>query len=121
MIQRETVLYSADNSGVKYVKCLKVHNYKLGIPGTLLTVSILRSKVRKRKIRKSEIHKAVLVRTRKEIYRQTGHFIKADGNYIVMLKKRDPLPIASRIKKAVLTELRFTSFYKIMFLAPKIF
>jgi len=120
MIFRETVLQAADNSGVRYVKCLKVHNYKFGRPGMLLTISILRSYVRKRKIRKSEIYKAVIIQTRYRTVRLTGHIFKQKNNYIVILKKRDPLPIANRIKKPVTQELRYNNFYKIMFLAPKI-
>jgi ribosomal protein L14 len=121
MIQRESIVYAADNSGVKYAKCLKIYKYKNGIPGSLLTVSIQRSKIRKRRIRKSELYKAVLIQTRKERYRISGHYIKGINNYIVILKKRDPLPIANRIKKAVLAELRYNGFYKIMFLSPSLY
>lgn len=121
MIQSETVLDVADNSGAKRVLCIKVlggsRRRYAGI-GDLIVVSI-KEALPMAKVKKGEVAKAVVVRTKKGIQRKDGSCIKFDTNSAVLLN--DNLePIGTRIFGPVARELRTRRFMKIVSLAPEV-
>ena len=119
MIQAESKLKVADNSGAKEVKCIKVlANAKSAHVGDIIVVSI-QSAAPRGKVKKGEIHFAVIVRTAKEIIRQDGSTIKFDDNAAVLLDKQHEL-IGTRIFGPVTRELRVKKFMKIVSLAPEV-
>ena len=121
MIQTESVLDVADNSGAKRVKCLKVlggSKRRYASVGDVITVSI-KEAAPNSKVKKGQIHRAVVVRTKKEIRRQDGSYIRFDKNSAVLISK-DNEPLGSRIFGPVARELRGRSFMKIISLAPEV-
>ena len=121
MIQTESVLDVADNSGAKRVKCLKVlggSKRRYASVGDVITVSI-KEAAPNSKVKKGQIHRAVIVRTKKEIRRQDGSYIRFDKNSAVLISK-DNEPLGSRIFGPVARELRARSFMKIISLAPEV-
>lgn len=121
MIQTESVLDVADNSGAKRVKCLKVlggSKRRYASVGDIITVSI-KEAAPNSKVKKGQIHRAVIVRTKKEIRRQDGSYIRFDKNSAVLISK-DNEPLGSRIFGPVARELRGRSFMKIISLAPEV-
>jgi len=121
MIQTESVLDVADNSGAKRVKCLKVlggSKRRYASVGDVITVSI-KEAAPNSKVKKGQIHRAVIVRTKKEIRRQDGSYIRFDKNSAVLISK-DNEPLGSRIFGPVARELRGRSFMKIISLAPEV-
>ena len=121
MIQTESVLDVADNSGAKRVKCLKVlggSKRRYASVGDVVTVSI-KEAAPNSKVKKGQIHRAVIVRTKKEIRRQDGSYIRFDKNSAVLISK-DNEPLGSRIFGPVARELRARSFMKIISLAPEV-
>ena len=121
MIQTQTVLDVADNSGARRVMCIKVlggsHRRYAGI-GDIIRVSI-KEAIPRGKVKKGEVVKAVVVRTRKGIRRADGSKIAFDGNAVVLLNNQEQ-PIGTRIFGPVTRELRGDNFMKIVSLAPEV-
>ena len=121
MIQNETELEIADNSGARKAKCIKV----LGGPrkryakiGDLVKVSV-KEAIPRGKVKKGQVMLAVVVRTKKGVRRRDGSKIKFDGNAIVLLNANSQ-PIGTRIFGPVTRELRNDKFMKIVSLAPEV-
>ena len=121
MIQMQTVLDAADNSGARRVQCIKVlggsKRRYAGI-GDIIKVSI-KDAIPRGKVKKGEIYNAVVVRTRKGVRRKDGSLIRFDGNAAVLLNARLE-PIGTRIFGPVTRELRTNQFMKIISLAPEV-
>ena len=102
MIQQQTILKVADNSGAKSVKCIKIlngFNRRFAVLGDIVIVSIqkLRNKARSiSKVQKGEVHKAIIIRTRKKITKKDGTIIFFSSNAVSLINKQSK-PIASRI------------------------
>ncbi len=121
MIQSETNLSIADNSGAKRVQCIKVlggSKRRYAAVGDVIVVSVKEAAPRAR-VKKGEVHKAVVVRTSKEIRRRDGSAIRFDDNAAVLISK-DLEPIGTRIFGPVTRELRAKNFMKIISLAPEV-
>jgi large subunit ribosomal protein L14 len=121
MIQTETVLKVADNSGAKVVKCIKVlggsRRRYAGI-GDIIVVSVSES-MPNSKVKKGSIMKAVVVRTKRENRRADGSYIRFDENSAVILNANKE-PVGTRIFGPVARELRLRKFMKIVSLAPEV-
>ena len=118
MIQMQTVLDAADNSGARRIQCIKVlggSKRRYAAVGDVIKVSV---KARG-KVKKGEIYNAVVVRTRKGVRRKDGSLIRFDGNAAVLLNARLE-PIGTRIFGPVTRELRTNRFMKIISLAPEV-
>ena len=121
MVQMTTILDVADNSGAKKVMCIKVlggSKRKYASIGDVIVVSI-REAIPQAKVKKGDVAKAVIVRTKKEIRRADGSYIRFDGNSAVLINK-DNEPIGTRIFGPVARELRARKFTKIISLAPEV-
>jgi large subunit ribosomal protein L14 len=121
MIQMQTVLDVADNSGAKKVMCIKVlggSKRKYASIGDVIVVSV-KEAIPNAKVKKGEVTRAVIVRTAKEIVRPDGSYIRFDDNSAVLLSK-DNEPIGTRIFGPVARELRAKKFMKIISLAPEV-
>jgi len=121
VIQMTSVLDVADNSGAKKVFCIKVlggTRRRYATIGDVIIVSI-REAIPGAKVKKGEVARAVIVRTRKELARSDGSFIKFDGNSAVLVNKENE-PIGTRIFGPVARELRAKRFMKIISLAPEV-
>ncbi|MBK6846829.1 MAG: 50S ribosomal protein L14 [Proteobacteria bacterium] len=121
MIQTQTVLDVADNSGAKKVMCIKVlggSKRRYASIGDIIVVSV-KEAIPGAKVKKGEVVKAVVVRTRKEVPRPDGSYIKFDGNSAVLINAQKE-PIGSRIFGPVARELRARKFMKIISLAPEV-
>jgi large subunit ribosomal protein L14 len=121
MIQMTSVLDVADNSGAKKVFCIKVlggSRRRYASIGDVIIVSI-REAIPGAKVKKGEVARAVIVRTRRELARSDGSFIKFDGNSAVLINKENE-PIGTRIFGPVARELRAKRFMKIISLAPEV-
>ncbi len=121
MIQIQTTLNVADNSGAKKVGCIKVlggSKRRYASIGDIIVVSV-KDAMPHSKVKKGEIYKAVIVRTRKEIGRPDGSHIRFDNNSAVLLNKSME-PIGTRIFGPVARELRAKNFMKIVSLAPEV-
>ncbi|MBK8482553.1 MAG: 50S ribosomal protein L14 [Proteobacteria bacterium] len=121
MIQTQTVLDVADNSGAKKVMCIKVlggSKRRYASIGDVIVVSV-KEAIPGAKVKKGEVVKAVVVRTRKEVPRPDGSYIKFDGNSAVLINAAKE-PIGSRIFGPVARELRARKFMKIISLAPEV-
>jgi large subunit ribosomal protein L14 len=121
MIQMQTTLGVADNSGAKRVQCIKVlggsHRRYAGI-GDIIKVSV-KDAIPRGKVKKGDVYNAVVVRTRKGIRRPDGSLIRFDGNAAVLLNNQLQ-PIGTRIFGPVTRELRSERFMKIISLAPEV-
>jgi len=121
MIQMQTSLDVADNSGAKKVMCIKVlggsHRRYAGI-GDIIKVSVKEAMPRTR-VKKGDVYNALVVRTRKGIRRADGSVIRFDGNAAVILNNQLQ-PIGTRIFGPVTRELRGDKFMKIISLAPEV-
>ena len=121
MIQSETRLTVADNSGAKELYCIKVlggsRRRYAGI-GDIITCSV-KEAIPNAKVRKGDIVQAVIVRTKKEISRPDGSLIRFDDNSAVILTKSNE-PVGTRIFGPVARELRAKRFMKIVSLAPDV-
>ena len=121
MIQLRTVLDVADNSGAKKVQCIKVlggSRRRYARIGDVIVVAVRESDPRGT-VKKGEVRKAVVVRTRKEIRRPNGTYIKFDVNSAVLINdNREPL--GTRIFGPVARELRAKKFMRILSLAPEV-
>ena len=121
MIQMETVLQSGDNSGAKKVKCFKVLGGSKKLTATVgdTVVVSVKEAIPRGKVNKGDIHRAVIVRTAKEIRRNDGSTIKFDKNAAVLITNQNE-PIGTRIFGPVTRELRSKKFMKIISLAPEV-
>jgi large subunit ribosomal protein L14 len=121
MIQIESVLDVADNSGAKTVKCIKVlggSKRRYATIGDVIVVSI-REAMPNSKVRKGETARAVVVRTKRETRRADGSYIRFDTNSAVIINAQKE-PIGTRIFGPVARELRAKRFMKIVSLAPEV-
>ena len=121
MIQTETMLEIADNSGARRVQCIKVlggsHRRYAGI-GDIIKVTV-KEAIPRGRVRKGQVMDAVIVRTRKGVRRQDGSLIKFDQNAAVLLNANKQ-PIGTRIFGPVTRELRSERFMRIVSLAPEV-
>ena len=121
MIQMQTLLMVADNSGAKTVQCIKVlggsHRRYAGI-GDVIKVSV-KEAIPRGKVKKGDVYDAVIVRTRKGVRRTDGSVIRFDTNAAVLLNVKLE-PIGTRIFGPVTRELRTERFMKIVSLAPEV-
>ena len=121
MIQQQTRLEVADNSGARKVMCIKVlggSKRKSASVGDVIVVSI-KDAIPRGKVKKGEVHRAVIVRTAKELRRVDGSSIRFDRNAAVLINKNGE-PIGTRIFGPVTRELRAKRFMKIISLAPEV-
>ena len=121
MIQQQTVLDVADNSGAKMVMCIKVlggTRKRYATLGDVIVVAV-KEAIPNAKIKKGDVQKAVVVRTAKEVARRDGSYIKFDGNSAVIIDKQNE-PLGTRIFGPVARELRAKKFMKIISLAPEV-
>jgi large subunit ribosomal protein L14 len=121
MIQQQSELDVADNSGAKRVECIKVlggsHRRYAGL-GDLIVVAI-KEALPTAKVKKGDVSKAVIVRTSREYQRADGSYIKFDANSAVLLNNQLE-PVGTRIFGPVARELRAKKFMKIISLAPEV-
>jgi large subunit ribosomal protein L14 len=121
MIQVETQLDVADNSGAKRVSCIKVlggSRRRYATVGDIIVVSV-KDALPNSKVKKGAVMKAVVVRTKKEVGRADGSYIKFDSNSAVLLSNQLE-PVGTRIFGPVARELRQKNFMKIVSLAPEV-
>ena len=121
MIQMQSNLFVADNSGARKIQCIKVlggSKRRFASIGDIIVVSI-KDAIPRGKVKKGEVFKAVVVRTKKDFGRIDGTSIRFDKNAAVLLDKQDE-PIATRIFGPVTRELRTKKFMKIISLAPEV-
>ena len=121
MIQMQSNLYVADNSGARKIQCIKVlggSKRRFASIGDIIVVSI-KDAIPRGKVKKGEVFKAVIVRTKKDFNRIDGTIIRFDKNAAVLLDKQEE-PIATRIFGPVTRELRTKKFMKIISLAPEV-
>ena len=121
MIQTESILEVADNSGAKKVKCIKVlggSKKRYARVGDLIVVTIKKS-IPSANLKKGEVHKAVVVRTKKESKRKDGSYIRFDDNAVVIVNDNKE-PRGTRVFGPVARELRERKFMKILSLAPEV-
>ena len=121
MIQLRTVMEVADNSGAKKVQCIKVlggTGRRYASVGDIIVVAVKECEP-KSQIKKGDVKKAVVVRTRKEIRRPEGSYIKFDTNAAVLVTDAKE-PVGTRIFGPVARELRAKKFLKILSLAPEV-
>ncbi|MDA3861766.1 MAG: 50S ribosomal protein L14 [Melioribacteraceae bacterium] len=121
MIQTETNLAVADNSGAKKIRCIKVlggSGRRYASVGDLIVVTV-KAAIPKGNIKKGEVTRAVVVRTAKEVRRNDGSYIRFDENAAVLLNAQNE-PIGTRIFGPVARELRDKKFMKIISLAPEV-
>jgi len=121
MIKVETILDVADNSGAKKVLCFRIlggSKRKSASVGDIIVVSI-KEAVPESKVKKGEVHKAVIVRTKKEVRRPDGSYIRFDNNAAVIINEARE-PIGTRIFGPIARELRGKNCMKIVSLAPEV-
>ena len=121
MIQTQTMLEVADNSGARQVMCIKVlggSHRRYASVGDIIKVTV-KEAIPGCKAKKGQVLKAVVVRTRKGVRRPDGSLIRFDGNAAVLLNNQDA-PIGTRIFGPVTRELRNEKFMKIISLAPEV-
>ncbi len=121
MVQTTTTLDVADNSGAKKIMCIRVlggTKRKYASLGDVIIVSI-KEAIANSKVKKGEVARAVIVRTKKEVSRQDGSYIRFDSNSAVLVDK-DNEPIGTHIFGPVARELRAKRFMKIISLAPEV-
>ena len=121
MIQMQTILESADNSGAKRLMCIKVlggSHRKFARLGDVIKVTV-KDAIPKGKVKKGEVYSAVIVRTKKGVRRTDGSSIRFDTNAAVLLDNKLE-PLGTRIFGPVTRELRALTFMKIVSLAPEV-
>ncbi len=121
MIQMQTILNVADNSGARRVMCIKVlggSKRRYARIGDVIKVSV-KDAIPRGKVKKGEVYSAVVVRTRKGVRRPDGSLIRFDTNAAVLLNNQLQ-PIGTRIFGPVTRELRTERFMKIISLAPEV-
>lgn len=121
MIQMQSRLNVADNSGAQEVQCIKVlggSKRRTAAVGDIIVVSIKKA-IPRGKVKRGDVHKAVIVRTKKRVYREDGSAIRFDRNAAVLINAQNE-PIGTRIFGPVTRELRSKKFMKIISLAPEV-
>lgn len=121
MIQMQTILNAADNSGARELMCVKVlggSKRRYANIGDIIKVSV-KEAIPRGKVKKGELYNAVVVRTRKGVRRQDGSLIRFDSNAVVLLNSQLQ-PIGTRIFGPVTRELRTEKFMRIISLAPEV-
>jgi large subunit ribosomal protein L14 len=121
MVQEETNLVVADNSGAKRVRCIRVlggSNRRYASVGDLVVVSV-KAAIPNGNVKKGEVSRAVIVRTKKEVRRNDGSYIRFDENAAVLLNAQGE-PRGTRIFGPVARELREKKYMKIVSLAPEV-
>jgi large subunit ribosomal protein L14 len=121
MIQMQTIMDAADNSGARSLMCIKVlggSKRRYAGVGDVIKVSV-KEAIPRGKVKKGEVYNAVVVRTRKGVRRPDGSVIRFDGNAAVLLNNQLQ-PIGTRIFGPVTRELRSEKFMKIVSLAPEV-
>ena len=121
MIQMQTNLDVADNSGARRVQCIKVlggSKRRTASIGDVIVVSV-KEAIPRGRVKKGDVHRAVIVRTAKDIRRDDGTVIRFDNNAAVLINKQNE-PIGTRIFGPVARELRERRFMKIISLAPEV-
>lgn len=121
MIQMQSQLDVADNSGARRVQCVKVlggSKRKTAGVGDVIVVSV-KEAIPRGRVKKGDVHRAVIVRTAKEVRREDGSAIRFDRNAAVLINKQGE-PIGTRIFGPVTRELRARRFMKIISLAPEV-
>ncbi|MEG3617765.1 50S ribosomal protein L14 [Magnetovibrio sp. PR-2] len=121
MIQAESNLEVADNSGARRVQCIKVlggSKRKYASVGDVIVVSV-KEAIPRGRVKKGDVHRAVVVRTAKDIQRPDGQTIRFDNNAAVLLNNAGE-PIGTRIFGPVTRELRAKKYMKIISLAPEV-
>lgn len=121
MIQVESLLKSADNSGAKTLMCIKVlggTRRKYASIGDIIVVTV-KEALPDSKVKKGDVKKGVIVRTKKEIRRPDGSYIRFDQNSIVLINEAGE-PLGTRIFGPVARELRAKNYMKIISLAPEV-
>lgn len=121
MIQMQSVLRSADNSGAKKLFCIKIlggSKRKYAGIGDIIVVSV-KEAIPNSKVKKGDVLKAVIVRTKKELGRPDGTYIRFDDNSAVLINNQNE-PVGTRIFGPVARELRARKFMKIISLAPEV-
>lgn len=122
MIQMQSTLQSADNSGAKLLRCFKVlggSKKQFANVGDIVMVSV-RDALPSGKVKKGDKHKAVIVRTKKVVTRPDGSTIRFDENAAVLIKGKDNEPIGTRIFGPVSREIRNAGYTRIASLAPEV-
>lgn len=122
MIQMQSRLKVADNSGAKEVMCIKVlggSKKMIANVGDIIVVSV-KTAIPKGKIKKGDVHRAVIVRTKKEVKRSDGSTIRFDENSAVLINKTNSEPLGTRVFGPVSRELREHGFVKIVSLAEEV-
>ena len=121
MIQMQTNLEVADNSGARRVQCIKVlggSKRRTASVGDVIVVTV-KEAIPRGRVKKGELHRAVVVRTKKEIRRIDGSAIRFDSNAAVLISPQGE-PVGTRIFGHVTRELRSRNFMKIISLAPEV-
>ena len=121
MVQQETRLNVADNTGAKQVLCIKVlggSRKRYAKLGDTIVITIKKA-IPNSNLKKGEVHKAVVVRTKKELKRQDGSYIRFDDNAVVIINDQQE-PRGTRVFGPVARELRDKKFMKIASLAPEV-
>ena len=121
MIQVQTELMVADNTGAKRVECIKVlggSKRRYAGVGDLIVISV-KDAIPKGKVKKGSVHKAIVVRTKKEIRRSDGSYIRFDDNAAVLLNSAGE-PRGTRVLGPVARELRDSGYMKIVSMAPEV-
>lgn len=121
MIQMQTILTAADNSGAKRLMCIKVlggSKRQYASVGDIIVVSV-KEALPQARVKKGDVKRAVVVRTKKEIRRADGSYIKFDVNSAVIINDSNE-PVGTRIFGPVARELRAKKFMKIVSLAPEV-
>ena len=121
MIQMQTNLDVADNSGARRVQCIKVlggSKRRTASVGDVIVVTV-KEAIPRGRVKKGELHRAVVVRTKKEIRRKDGSAIRFDSNAAVLISQAGE-PVGTRIFGPVTRELRSRKFMKIISLAPEV-
>ena len=121
MIQMQSQLFVADNSGARKIQCIKVlggSKRRYAGVGDLIVVSV-KDALPNGKVKKGSVHKAVVVRTKKEIFRKDGSKVQFDSNSVVLTDEKGE-PIGTRIFGPVTRELRTRGQTKIISLAPEV-
>ena len=121
MIQVQTELFVADNTGAKKIECIKVlggSKRRYASIGDTIVVAV-KEAIPKGKVKKGSVHKAVVVRTKKEVRRNDGSYIRFDENACVLLSQTGEMR-GTRVFGPVARELRDKQFMKIVSLAPEV-
>jgi len=120
MVQMESILRVVDNSGAKFVKCIRVLGHKYGRPGHRIVVSV-KEVFPGRKMKKGDIYNALIVQTRKDVKRKTGFHLKGGINACVLMKRTENSPVGNRIFVPIFKEVKYAGFLKVASIAPEIF